>query len=96
MSCNLKPGIEEAKTALAYLMQPFIESMREAGLELWDVWYTVYGTWPQIRMSFICQESEVLQSFIHSQEWQILKRRLSQHIQELKLKVVISQEHFQF
>ncbi len=96
LSCNIKPGIEEAKIAFAYLTQEFPTSMREAGLELSDAWYTVYGTWPQIRMSFICQEAAELQSFLHSDTWQALKRRLMNHIQEYKQKVVLSRDHFQF
>ena len=96
LSCNFKPGIEEAKTALAYLTQDFTESMREAGIDLLDVWYTVYGSWPKIRMSFLCQEPEDMQTYLVSTEWLDLKKRLLLHVHTLELKVVIAKDQFQF
>lgn len=96
LSCNIKPGTEEAKEAFAYLTQEFPASMQEAGLELTDAWYTVYGTWPQIRMSFICQKVAEMRTFLHSKTWQTLKNRLLNHALDYEQKVVFSHDHFQF
>jgi hypothetical protein len=96
ISCNLKPDVEEAKGGLAYLAQEFPAKMREAGMDLYDMWYTVYGTWPQIRMSFVCSESTELKVFLQSREWAIIKKNLLQRIQAYDQKVVFSRDNFQF
>ena len=96
LSCNIKPGLEEAKLAFVYITQEFPKSMRNAGLELSDAWYTVYGNWPQIRMSFMCREITELRTFLYSKTWETLKRELLHHAVDYRQKVVLSQDHIQF
>ena len=96
VTCNLNPGREEAKTALVYLTQEFTECMREAGINLSEIWYTQYGSWPQIRLVFICQDSGILRSFLESNEWYSVRKELLQHVQELKYKVFKLKDRFQF
>jgi hypothetical protein len=96
LTCNLKPDIEKAKVALAYVTQEFPEKMQNAGLDLEDIWYTVFGTWPQIRMSFLTQDPESLRTFLHSEKWEMLRGELQQKIHNYTEKVIVSRHRFQF
>ena len=96
LTCNLKPDIEEAKVALAYVTQEFPVKMQNAGLDLEDIWYTVYGTWPQIRMSFLAQDPEALRTFLRSEKWETLRGELYQTIHNLTEKVIVSRDRFLF
>ena len=96
LACNINPGVEEAKVAFDYLTQEVPARMHDAGLKLADAWYTVYGTWPLIRMSFTCQNPTEMQTFLHSHTWQELKIQLQNHTSEFEYKVVISRNQFQF
>jgi hypothetical protein len=96
ISCNLRPGREKAKTALEYLTQDFTECLHEAGIHRVEVWFTVYGTWPHIRMIFLCEEPAALRSFLKSNEWKSVKNEVEQNTEALRYKVVVWKDHFQF
>ncbi|MDF1513054.1 MAG: hypothetical protein P1S60_04525 [Anaerolineae bacterium] len=95
LSCNLPSGVEEAKSALAFLTQQLPEKLRGAGLELQDVWHTVYGSWPQLRMMYYCPDVEMLRAFLVTKSWQLLKVQILQHVQGYQQKVIVYQARFQ-
>ena len=96
ITCNLKQSGEEAIASLAYLKREFSVRMRDAGLDMTNIWLTIYGNWPHIRMIFNCKDPDTLGLFLASKDWIMLKEELLLHTVALKHKVVISRDNFQF
>jgi hypothetical protein len=93
MTWDIRPGQEE--TYFAFITQDFPNVLRNAGLQLTDAWYTVYGNWPQVSMGFISEDLQALESFLASDMWQELKHRLLAYIQSYQQKIVMARGGFQ-
>jgi len=86
MTWNIKPGQEQAY--FTFVMQELLVVVRRAGLKLTDVWYTVYGDWPQVRMAFVGESVSEVQAFLSSPQWLEVKQRLLAYTQDYQRKIV--------
>ena len=93
LTWDIKPGHE--KTYFAFITQEFPTALQQAGLELSDAWYTVYGAWPQVRMGFVSENLQNVEDFLASTLWLRLKHQLLAYIQEYHQKVVPARSGFQ-
>ncbi len=93
MTWNIKPGEEEQY--FAFITQEFPLALQEAGFKLTDAWYTVYGDWPQVSMSFMGDGFSALESFLISEQWQELKARLLSYTQDYHQKIIRARGGFQ-
>lgn len=93
MSWNIVPGREEA--CLSFITTDLPAAMEEAGLELADAWFSAYGNWPQIRISFLSSDLSRLQAFLTSDTWRKLKRRLLSFTQGYQQKIIVARRSFQ-
>ncbi len=92
LTWDIKQGQE--KSYFTY-MQEFSTALQQAGLELSDAWYTLYGPWPQISMGFVSEDLRLVESFLVSEVWLRTKHRLLSYIQGYRQKVVPARSGFQ-
>jgi hypothetical protein len=86
LTWNVRAGKEESY--LEFVTQEFPESMLKADLQPTEAWYTVYGDWPEVTMGFMAKDLNTLQSFLTSEQWKALRRKLSQYIKDFHKKAV--------
>ena len=93
MTWDIKPGQE--KVYFSFITQEFPTVLRQAGLELTDAWYTMYGTWPQVSMGFVSEDLPTLETFLMSERWLRVKHRLLGYVQGYHQRVIPAQGWFQ-
>jgi len=93
MTWDIKPGRE--KSYFTFITRDFPTTLRRHGFQLTDAWYTMYGSWPQVRMAFVGDDLHELQNFLVSDGWLDLKHRLLSYIQGYHQKVVPARGWFQ-
>lgn len=93
MTWDIKPGQE--KVYFPFITQEFPTALRQAGLELTDAWYTMYGTWPQVSMGFVSEDLPALETFLISERWLRVKHRLLGYVQGYHQRVIPAQRWFQ-
>ena len=93
MTWDIQPGRE--KSYFAFITQEFPTTLRRNGFQLTDAWYTMYGSWPQVRMGFVSDDLQKLNDFLVSESWLDLKHRLLSYIQGYRQKVVSVRGWFQ-
>ncbi len=92
MTWDLKQGQEKSYFTF---IQEFSAALQQAGLELSDAWYTLYGPWPQISMGFVSEDLQFVEAFLVSELWLRTKHRLLSYIQGYRQKVVPARGGFQ-
>ena len=65
MTWDIKPRRE--KVYFAFITQEFPSVLQHNGFQLTDAWYTMYGTWPQVRMGFVSEDLQKLEDFLLSE-----------------------------
>jgi hypothetical protein len=65
------------------------------GLQLTDVWYTLHGSGPEMILSGLMTRREDALGLIRSRDWLQLRRRLSEFVEDVRVKVVKAQGPFQ-
>ena len=86
LSWNIRSGREESY--LQFITQEFPESMLKANLQPSEAWYTIYGNWPEVTMGFVADDLETLKTFLNSDTWAKLRRKLAAFINHSRLGVV--------
>ncbi len=92
MSWDIKQGQEKSYFTF---IQEFSAALQQAGLQLSDAWYTLYGPWPQISMGFVGEDLPSVEAFLVSELWLRTKHRLLAYIQGYRQKVVLARGGFQ-
>lgn len=93
MTWDIKPGRETAY--LDFVTSEFAPGLMKLGLEPTEAWYTVYGEGPQILTGGVAQDMEAMQEVLSSEEWQALRDRLLDYVNNFSLKVVPATGRFQ-
>ena len=78
-----------------FVVRDFIPSLQSIGMEPSDAWFTMYGKQPQIMASMVMPNLTALQTALDSQEWQSLKQRLLEYVENFDSKVVTARNGFQ-
>jgi len=94
MTWDIVAGQEDA--CFAFITQDLPVTMKQAGLDLTDAWFTAYGGWPQIRIGFVCPDLDDLERFLASDPWRNLKSKLLPFAQDYHQKVIVARGGFQF
>ncbi|HQE93638.1 MAG TPA: hypothetical protein PLH19_12810 [Anaerolineae bacterium] len=92
LTWDIKQGQEKSYFTF---IQEFSTALQQAGLELSDAWYTLYGPWPQISMGFVGEDLQFVEAFLISEPWLQAKHRLLAYVQEYHQKVVPARSSFQ-
>ena len=66
------------------------------GLELAEVWETVYGDYPQRLIVFIAQDKETANQALSSDRFKRAEKKLKRFVENYTCRLVSYRPHFQF
>lgn len=87
---------EVQETYYRFVTGEFVPQVNRIGLELAEVWETVYGDYPRRLIVFVVQDQETCKEAIHSDKFQRLERKLLRFVKNYSKRVVPYKGQFQF
>ena len=93
MSWDIKTGHEQSY--FEFVMQEFAPGLMRLGLQPTEAWYTVYGEGPQILTGAVANDIATMRQILEREDWQQLRERLLEHVQNYSQKVVSASGRFQ-
>lgn len=93
MTWDILPGREQEY--FEFVVRDFIPGIQSIGMEPSDAWFTMYGSQPQIMAAIMMPSYQALQKVLQSDEWESLKLRLLDYVENLDFKVVQARNGFQ-
>ncbi|MCA9992444.1 MAG: hypothetical protein H6666_08190 [Ardenticatenaceae bacterium] len=93
MQWDIQPHVESEYSD--FVANEFIPSISRLGLTDIQAWYTVYGDCEQILVSGNTQTDKQMNYILSSDEWQRLKTRLTELVNDFAMKVVLATAGFQ-
>jgi len=94
LTWDIKPGHDQEY--MKFLVGEFGPAMVEAGLELTDAWYTMYGEGPQVLAGGVTDTLEGMREILTSKEWQELEAKLLTMVDNYRRRIVEATGGFQF
>jgi hypothetical protein len=94
MTWDIKAGRDQEY--MEFLMGEFGPAMAEAGLQLTDAWYTIYGEGPQVLAGGVTETLEGLRDILTSKQWQQLEAKLLTMVDNYQRRIVEATGGFQF
>lgn len=80
---------------LEFVVQEFVPSVAQMGLQIVGAWHTLYGDEPQILVAGVAPSEQALHRILLSPEWEKLLDSLSKHVKNFQKKIVPDRERFQ-
>ena len=71
-----------------FMMKEFAPALMQLGLQPTEVWYTVYGSGPQILIGSVTDDLEKMIEVLESKEWRDIYRRLLTYVHHYRHMVV--------
>jgi hypothetical protein len=93
MTWNILPGRESEY--FEFIVKEFAPGMQKLGIRPSEVWYTVYGEYPQIMAGGLAQDVSTLRDVLSSTEWQQLEEQLLDYVTDFEHKVIRANGGFQ-
>lgn len=93
MTWDIKPGSETSY--LDFVSQQFTPGLLKLGLEPSEVWYTYWGTGPQILMGFIAHDMEAMRHILGDPTWVSLRQQLDEYVLNFHSKLLPAVGRFQ-
>lgn len=93
MSWDIKPGLEESYSD--FIINEFLPSLLQLGLQPTEAWYTVYGDGPQILTGGIAKDMKTMTRILNSEEWHELQSELLAYTTNFEYRVVPDTGRFQ-
>ena len=80
----------------SFVTGEFVPQVNAIGLELAEVWETVYGDYPQRLIVFVAQDKETVDQALSSERFKRAERKLKRYVENYSCRVVKYMPHFQF
>ncbi len=93
MTWNIVPGQESEY--FEFIVKEFAPGVQKMGIRMSEVWYTVYGEYPQILAGGLAQDIETVREVLASSEWQQFEEQLMDYVTDFKHKVIRANGGFQ-
>ncbi len=74
----------------------FVPQVNAIGLELAEVWETVYGDYPQRLIVFVAQDRESATHALSSERFRRIEKKLKRYVENYSCRIVNYRPHFQF
>lgn len=87
---------EVQETYYRFVTGEFVPQVNRIGLELAEVWETVYGAYPRRLIVFVAQDSAACAEALGSEKFQRLERKLTRFVKNYSKRVVPYKGQFQF
>lgn len=78
-----------------FLSHKFLPGLSNQPLRITEVWYTLYGDWPQMRLGFVCGDLATGKKILRTKPWLDLKQQLLTFVENFRLKIVPARGNFQ-
>jgi hypothetical protein len=90
---DIRPGSDSQYRE--FIMREFAPGAAQMGLQITEVWYTLYGDVPQILIAGAVPDRAKLGAILISEEWQDLYQRLLTFVENYQQKIVPDRGQFQ-
>jgi hypothetical protein len=87
---------EVQETYYRFVTGEFVPQVNRIGLELAEVWETVYGEYPRRLIVFVAKDPEIAKQAMDSDKFQRLERKLMRFVRNYTKRVVPYKGQFQF
>ncbi len=94
MTWDIAP--EREQEYFEFVVREFIPGVQRMGFDLSDAWATVFGTQPQIMVGAVVPSISEAQRLLTSSDWEQLKGKLKDYVQNYSQKIVRARSGFQF
>ena len=80
----------------SFVTGEFVPQANSIGLELAEVWETVYGNYPQRLIVFVARDAQTANQAISSERFKRMEKKLRRFVENYTCRLVNYQSHFQF
>ncbi len=87
---------EVQETYYRFVTGEFVPQVNRIGLELAEVWETVYGEYPRRLIVFVSQDQDTCRQAIQSDKFLRLERKLQRFVRNYTKRMVPYKRQFQF
>jgi hypothetical protein len=87
---------ERDQAYFEFVIGEFIPGVQRMGLQPAEAWATVYGSYPQIQVGLLANDTDQARKVFDSEEWIVLQDRLFSYVKNFSYKVVPARGGFQF
>lgn len=84
------------ETYYRFVTGEFVPQVNRIGLELAEVWETVYGNYPRRLIVFVVQDQETCQEALGTEKFQRLEKKLLRFVTNYSKRIVPYKGQFQF
>ncbi|MCS7088219.1 MAG: hypothetical protein NZL91_05960 [Thermoflexales bacterium] len=85
LSWNVRP--QEEAAYYEFIVQEFAPALSRVGIELEEVWLTLYGEGPQVIVSGNAPSREALQQMLETEEWKEIEAHLKTLVTDYRLRI---------
>jgi hypothetical protein len=93
MTWDIRSGKESEY--FEFVVQEFAPKMIRLGIQPTEAWYTVYGQAPQILTGAVADDRKTMDEILNSEEWQTLRDKLLNYVDNFNFKLVPASGNFQ-
>jgi len=93
MTWNIRSGKESEY--FEFVVQEFAPKMIRLGIQPTEAWYTVYGQAPQILTGAVTDDRKTMDEILNGEEWQTLRDKLLNYVDNFTSKIVPAVGNFQ-
>lgn len=90
---DIQPGVESEY--FEFMVSEFIPAFKRLGITDPSVWYTAYGESEQILVSGVTETTDHMKYVLRSKDWQRIKTRLDELVENYSQKVTPATGGFQ-
>lgn len=91
---DIAPEVQE--TYYRFVTNEFVPQVNRIGLELAEVWETVYGDYPRRLIVFVAEDQDTCHQALGSEKFQRLERKLLRFVKNYSRRMVPYKGQFQF
>ena len=93
MSWDIQAGREAEY--FQFIIQDFVPGLLKLGMQPTEVWFTAYGAHPQIQAGGLAPDLSTIQQIVNGEEWQELRHKLEEYVNDYRQKVIRAEGGFQ-
>jgi hypothetical protein len=93
MTWDILPGREQEY--FEFVVRELVPGMQKIGIRPTEAWFTQYGDQPQILTGGVADDAVTMQTALDSDEWELLRDKLTEFVSNFELKVVKASNGFQ-
>jgi len=86
MGWDIRPDKESEY--FEFVMKEFAPTLMQLGLRPTEVWYTIFGSGPQILIGGVTEDIDTMIDILESEEWRDIYRELLTYVHHYRHKVV--------